>query len=311
MNCTCKLCDREFSQVKYLSKHLTHTHNVIAKEYYDTYYRKPDEGFCVVCGTEVPFNRFGYHTKSCSVECSNKLRFPVTLEFWKAKGLSDEAALIKLTDVQSRFSKQVKNRKSNTTLQYFLDKGLSETDARSALRNRQSTKTLEKAIAKYGNIDGPNIWANRNKTWSSTVEAKYKNGEFIKTPKTKVWRVTSISELELAESLQYSTNSQLLFGENQLTIFDGNRNYYYDICDPAKRKIIEYNGDYWHANPSKYAEDQIVHSNKTAKQIWESDANKLAIIKALGYNVLIIWESEYLKNKKDISLACLNFINGK
>ena len=223
MELTCKLCDRKFTGVKGLSKHIKHTHKIEIKIYYDTYIRKKDEGFCPVCGSEIKFDRFGYRSKTCSQTCSNKLRFPVTVEFWKNKGLSDEEALLKLSEVQSIRSKQVKNRKINTTIQYYLDKGLSETDAMSALRNRQSTRTLVKSIEKYGEIEGLSKWLNTNANWSKKIEEKYKNGEFSKTPKSKIWKVTSSSEIELASFLQTQYPSTLLFGENQLTLYDGLR----------------------------------------------------------------------------------------
>lgn len=311
MEITCKLCDRKFTGIKGLSKHIKYTHKIEVKIYYDTYVKKNDEGFCSICRSEVKFSRFGYHSKTCSSTCSNKLRFPVTVEFWKDKGLSDSDALLKLSEVQAIRSKQVKNRKSNTTLQYYLNKGLSETDALSALRNRQSTRTLAKSIEKYGEIEGLNRWLDTNANWSKKIEEKYQNGEFSKAPKSKIWKVTSSSEIELASFLQTQYPSTLLFGENQLTLFDGLRYYYYDICDIISKKIIEYNGDYWHANPSKYKEESLVHSNKSAKQIWEADDIKLKIAKSLGYNIHVVWETDYLKNKIEITNRCLTFLNGK
>lgn len=50
-------------------------------------------------------------------------------------------------------------------------------------------------------------------------------------------------------------------------------------------------GDYWYANPAKYKpEDKI--KNRSASEIWKIDQNKLEFIKQIGYELMIIWESD-------------------
>lgn len=51
-----------------------------------------------------------------------------------------------------------------------------------------------------------------------------------------------------------------------------NEKYFYDFC--YNKKIIEYNGDFWHANPKIYNESDVVHKNKVAKDIWNYDIRK-------------------------------------
>ena len=75
------------------------------------------------------------------------------------------------------------------------------------------------------------------------------------------------------------------------------------ICDiyiPKLNLIIEYNGDYWHCNPKKYEPDYFHQiKNKTAKELWEYDENKIDLIKSKGYNLEVAWESDL---KEDHSL---------
>jgi len=76
------------------------------------------------------------------------------------------------------------------------------------------------------------------------------------------------------------------------------------ICDiyiPELNLMIEYNGDYWHCNPKKY-DKEYYHKikNKTAEQIWEYDSNKVDLIKNYGYNLEIVWETDYENNPKII-----------
>ena len=70
--------------------------------------------------------------------------------------------------------------------------------------------------------------------------------------------------------------------------------------------IIEYNGDYWHANPCKYKESDIVHHGISAKTIWEKDKEKEELYNSLGYKVIYIWEKDYKDNP---DLVIENVIN--
>ena len=55
-----------------------------------------------------------------------------------------------------------------------------------------------------------------------------------------------------------------------------------------KNKIIEYQGDQYHANPLKYKATDYPHpfrKNMSAEDIWEYDKNKLDIANENGYNI--------------------------
>lgn len=67
----------------------------------------------------------------------------------------------------------------------------------------------------------------------------------------------------------------------------------YDI--KHKDCIIEFNGDYWHANPKKYTENDTIRGNKVT-DIWEHDVKKLNEAAAAGYRTMVVWESDYLEN---------------
>jgi len=64
--------------------------------------------------------------------------------------------------------------------------------------------------------------------------------------------------------------------------------------------VVEYNGDYWHANPEKYKENDIVHHNIIAKDIWKNDSEKIKLYNNLGYKVIVIWEKDYKENPEKI-----------
>lgn len=77
-------------------------------------------------------------------------------------------------------------------------------------------------------------------------------------------------------------------------------------------KVIEYYGDFWHANPNKFKEDNFIinpFSKETVKQVREKDNQRIKEIEKLGYKVLIVWEDDYLKNKLKVLNKCRVFLN--
>lgn len=86
------------------------------------------------------------------------------------------------------------------------------------------------------------------------------------------------------------------------------RRYYPDIFVPDLNLIIEYYGDYWHANPKYYKSNDIVHHNITAQEIWDKDSERIKRLQTL-YNVDIIWEEDFKNNKERILFDIDCYIN--
>jgi len=80
--------------------------------------------------------------------------------------------------------------------------------------------------------------------------------------------------------------------------------YWYDFYLNEFKIILEIQGDYWHANPSMYYPDDLIHyiSTKiTAQNIWDKDKKKADIAKQKGFLVIYIWESEMIiLNEKEL-----------
>lgn len=78
--------------------------------------------------------------------------------------------------------------------------------------------------------------------------------------------------------------------------------------------LIEANGDYWHANPIKYKEDdkfQFPKSRLTAKDIWNLDIYKNEIAEQHGYEVMTVWESEINENVNEVKQRIKDKVNQK
>lgn len=71
----------------------------------------------------------------------------------------------------------------------------------------------------------------------------------------------------------------------------------FDFGCHTKKKLFEFNGDFWHANPKKYGADEVNSiSKKTSFQIWEHDARKKEKAISQGYDVYVIWENDFRKD---------------
>jgi len=76
--------------------------------------------------------------------------------------------------------------------------------------------------------------------------------------------------------------------------------------------IIEFNGDYWHCNPKLYESTDYSRGGMLASEIWEKDKKKIQTAIDLGFRVMIVWESEYKKDKQEtINKVATWMLNGQ
>ena len=103
----------------------------------------------------------------------------------------------------------------------------------------------------------------------------------------------SYGEKELAEYVSSIYDGTIL--ENNRTIIKPRE---LDIYLPELHLAIEYNGDYWHANPKYYSKDHII-GEATAKEVWKEDNQKINRCIKAGIELLIIWEDDWT-NRRDV-----------
>ena len=85
-----------------------------------------------------------------------------------------------------------------------------------------------------------------------------------------------------------------------------------DFYDKTKNLVIEFLGDYWHANPDKYKSDDIINRHGTyvnVNSIWEADESRKNIIKETLNNPIYIeiWESDWNNNPDKIIEEILKY----
>ena len=190
---------------------------------------------------------------------------------------------------------------------------------------------LEYFIEHYGEEDGTKRYKELNEKKAHTLSYYIeKYGEEEGRRKYEEYYVNH-------KRKQYSLISQLMFNQIQLLIGDlgigakyGEDEAYIELNydDGSYRmtfpdyllgnKIIEFNGDVWHMNPKMYSATDIFPIfekehyrsgiGNTAADIWKYDEMKLNGYKQLGYDVKVVWESEYHENPEKIIQECIDFL---
>lgn len=100
----------------------------------------------------------------------------------------------------------------------------------------------------------------------------------------------------LMEQLSKDIPFALLYGDDEKVFTFKNHWYRVDGFIPEKNFAIEFQGNYYHANPEMYESDHVFEmwgKTKTAKEIWEKDAlRKKELEEKYHITVLYIWEKE-------------------
>lgn len=103
------------------------------------------------------------------------------------------------------------------------------------------------------------------------------------------------------------TLNQIKFIKHRGIKFSNNRWVQVDIfIEP--NIVIEIDGDYWHANPSKYNSDSIIAGGRYAKEIWAEDIQENHELNKLGYYIIRIWESDIKSGIDDAAIPLLNLL---
>jgi len=118
------------------------------------------------------------------------------------------------------------------------------------------------------------------------------------------------------KELQNIIDDKIIYGQsNEYIISINNKEFYkLDGYIESKNIVIEYNGDFWHANPIIYEENYLINypnKSKYAKEIWFKNEQRIENIKhILNCKIIIVWENDYLNNKKELFKKILGEING-
>jgi hypothetical protein len=99
-----------------------------------------------------------------------------------------------------------------------------------------------------------------------------------------------------------------IFGEHVQTTLtkkskfcDENKKYYApDFYDPVRKIIIEFNGDFFHANPELYDSNKVFNSGKTFEEVRARERERFNVLNTFCDSVYVIWENNWKKEPKKI-----------
>jgi len=231
--------------------------------------------------------------KSCTTDEVRSSRSPFSLKFKNYKSKEDRDNFVNNIDWAARIT--------STQVEWWLNKGFSKEEAKIKLEERQSTFTLKKCIKKYGEVEGTKKFNTRQTKWKKSLHENFAKYGDSRSPSSKF---ASSIITELCKHLKIEVPKK----EKWIHDVENDRAYSYDFT--YKKKIIEFNGDYWHCNPLCY-ESGYFHKSKglSAKEIWEYDNIKITLPIKYDYEVLVIWEKEFNDNRKQTIEKCIHFLN--
>ncbi len=316
----CKICGEKVGRI--YGAHLK-KHNTTSQEYKSKY---PGESLTTKKDSNNTSKNSGLHMKeekyrkmfsdkvkgeknpnhkSKTTDKERKERSPFSKKFLYHSSEKDRLDFIE---------KALKDRTFTTRKEYYLEQGYSSDESEKMLKERQSTFSKEICIQKYGKIKGLVIFKDRQSKWQ---ESLLKNGNlkcgYSKISQDLFYKILEKYNIEDdKDGVYFATKNQEFFISKKGTEYDPRIFLQYDFCDRNKNKIIEYNGDEYHANPNLYESGDTPHpfrKDVSAQEIWDKDKEKLRIAKNEGFEVMVVWDSDYKNNKEKIILECAKFLN--
>lgn len=269
---SCTICGK---QGRDLTSHVSRIHKISAKEYSQKHPLKCD---------------------SINRASSDRMKGSKNPAFQHGGRLSPFSKKFVKGDVSAQTAKKAaetraENGNTSTTLEYWMkhangDEALAE----QMLRDRQTTFSLQKCIEKHGEEEGTRIWQARQEKWMknfkkqnySTISQKMFHSIMTKFQSENIYFATWDRE----DMIDYKNK------EYRLRLKDG-KMVLPDFIDLKQKKIIEFDGTYWHS--------QTIANPKREKEREEY------ILKS-GYQLLRISEADYKSDPNSCLQRCIDFL---
>lgn len=210
------------------------------------------------------------------------------IKYWMEKGFSGEEAHQIVSDNARRYSPRCG--------EHWLSKGYSESEAIEKVKDAQAL-SVEKFIEWYGEEVGPAKWESW-KQHPNRIIASRANLLKIRSTYSKSSQVLfdMISKVYVGD-IYYATwhredMVKYTCKEYVLKCADGSW-VRPDFLDLNKKRIIEFDGEYWH---------QLMKESG-------SDAARDLKITTQGFEILRVWENDFKKTPTEVLEKCLKFLN--
>jgi hypothetical protein len=300
----CRICNKTCKDFKSFSSHISQTHNILIKDYYDFFIKKDEEGFCKICSKLTRFISYknGYSIFCSSMKCvnndPNRILSIKNSDKWKN------------IDYRKKLSNNTKNQWINnyeyiklmTTPKSIFRIKQAKSQIIRYQNKEERIKTSESIKRAY--INNPNLRINASnhtkKMWIDP-NSKFNSEEYLKkimsyfrkglktTPEKKIEMI--LSEL-IGHNFKFTGNGSFWINRKNP-----------DFTDVKNKKVIEVFGDYYH---SEYFRKKFNDFSTNE----EHQLNRENHFKQSGFNCLILWEIE-IKNLDLCKDKIIQFIGEK
>ncbi len=239
---------------------------------------------CLWCGDRKCSFKMWEFSAFCGFSCSTK---------WYAKN-TDRVERAQETNKQ-RLAEDPNHQLRPNQLQYWINKGHSEEEAKALQKTRQTTFTKDICIEKYGDDEGIKRWKKRQNDWLNSLK---NSGIYV--------GVSEVSRELIAEVAKQVGG---LTTEHTIRL-GGKKWAKVDCYLPEKRKILEFYGDYWHGNPNLYGPDDVIKGWDDFMPVferWEADKIRQQSLEDMNHKMMIVWEQDFLRNRTETIKRCVKF----
>ena len=294
---SCKLCD--FTNMISITTHVTRKHNMSTHEYL----------------AQFPDSKLYQSVPSVATATAEKLRhrhltdpvfhqkivdalppLPSKIEFWTSRDYSENDAITQVSAHQSKNALMGGEEKLKKLSAASTGDRNPMSLASIAIRYGVSKEEASKLTPCFGRNAEKHPMFGKRHTQESLE--KIASSQHLTNPS---WR--SKPEIEIAKWFKSNVNPNAI--ENAKI----NR-WNIDILCEDKMLIVELFGDFWHMNPIKFQKDDINKiTKKSAQYAWEHDARKIEHLQTIGYNVIIVWESDWKEHPNREKERIINAYN--
>jgi very-short-patch-repair endonuclease len=308
------------------------------------YLRKENEGICPLCKKETRFlgleGGYNFFCKTC---CRGYTKEKWILRYGEEEGNKRWEHYCNLQGETNTF--EYKNKKYEMTREEFDAYNKTRTQTLELMIKRHGEEEGKKRwksycdkqayvgckkeyfIEKYGEIEGLKKFEEIGKQKSHSLDSFIKKfGEIEGSKKfeecwnKKTQKYSKISQIifwKIFENIKNEFNNEKIYFAEYSKEFNRydkitKKRYYLDFCISDKKKIIEFNGICFHANPKLTEEEKKKWINPYSKDNYyvtlQKDKEKEEYFVKNGWDYLIIWEDDYYENPEKNINSCIEFL---
>ena len=184
-------------------------------------------------------------------------------------------------------------------VEYWIEKGHTEQEARSIISKRQNTSSLQKFVSKYGEEEGKRRYIKLNVRKTRNCKGPT-SGNVSKAEQQFFWALDRVLYRGQHKNLFY-------YDKRGPTFINESRVVIPDIVDNNHKIVIEFFGDFWHMNPEAFSPEDVNPVTKmTAQEKWKQDQERIEFLEAKGYIVITVWESDFDRDPDQTIRSIIN-----